>query len=219
MNKQPILGRFKHSKISWSTHRPVEKQGSFSPCLFFTLNKPLHLLLVKSTLIFTSVHTFIHTPTLTLVSETTESKIYRSGIILKTISHSVKNKIGIERIEKLRFVTTCGTCPYLSLQDLMKCILRDARCCIWVRTTLSVKTSLGLKGLGAALLRKSWVKWWMEIWQKKEENCSQQVSRGGSALLFWDITCTASTPGILSSGRRWTYWGGSRGKKQKWSEA
>lgn len=115
VNKQPILGRFKHSKISWSTHRPVEKQGSFSPCLFFTLNKPLHLLLVKSTLIFTSVHTFIHTPTLALVSETTESKIYRSGIILKTISHSVKNKIGIERIEKLRFVTTCGTCPYLSL--------------------------------------------------------------------------------------------------------
>lgn len=93
---------------SWSTCRPVDKQSSFSPCLCFTL-EPLHLLTTKSRLIFTSAHTFIHTPTLTPVPETTDTNLYRSDIILKRKSHSARNKIGSQRIEKLRFVTTCGT--------------------------------------------------------------------------------------------------------------
>lgn len=83
-------------------YRSVNKQGSLSPYLFFTLSKTLHLLTIKSRLTFTNAHTFIHTPTFTPVPETTDTNLYRSGIILKGSSHSLKNKKGIQRREELR---------------------------------------------------------------------------------------------------------------------
>lgn len=58
-----------------------------------------------------------------------------------------------------------------------------ARCGIWVRTTLSVKTSLGLKGLRTALRKRTWGCWWMEIGQKDKRTVGSR-SMEVNLLLF-----------------------------------
>jgi len=113
----------------------------------------------------------------------------------------------------------------------------SARSCIWVRATPSIDTGWGMKGLRAALRRRTWGYWWMKSWAWAGNVCSQPrwptiswaespavwpagQGRGfcPSALLWWDPTSPASSSGAPSTRRTWNCWSRSRGGQQKRSE-
>jgi len=80
----------------------------------------------------------------------------------------------------------------------------SAGSCSWVRATPAINTGWGMKGLSAALLRRTWGDWWTKSWTWPSNVCSQprtaiswaapkeawpaEWRRGFclSALLWWD---------------------------------
>ena len=114
----------------------------------------------------------------------------------------------------------------------------SARSCTWVGATPGINIGWGMNGLRAALPRRTWGCWWMNSWtwagnmrsQLRKPTVSWAASKEAwpagwgrwfcpSTPLWRDHTwSTASGSGVLSTGRTWTCWSGSRGGPQKWSE-
>ena len=109
-----------------------------------------------------------------------------------------------------------------------------ARSRIWVAATPAINTGWGMKGLRAALPRRtrgySWMKSWM--WgtnvrlQPRRPTTSWAASKAAwpagrgrgfcpATLLWWDLTWSpASSSGALSTEKTWTCWSGSGGGPQ-----
>ena len=104
----------------------------------------------------------------------------------------------------------------------------SARSCTWVGATPTMNTGWGMRGLRAALLRRTWGYWWIKSWtwatntrlQPRRATVSWAASRVAwpagqgrgfcpSAPVWWDpIWSPASSSGALSTGKTWTCWAG-----------
>jgi len=111
----------------------------------------------------------------------------------------------------------------------------SARSCTWVRTISSTNIGWAENGLRAALGRRTWEYWWMGNstspgsvhlqprrptvpWAASSKAWPAGQGRGfcHCVLLWWDPTWSpASSSGVLSTGKTWTCWSGSRGGPQK----